>query len=126
MMPSRPCRVVALVGLWLTLAAGCAVPPAQRARREQRRPCRPPPAPAPAPAPPLAVPPAAFAEVVARAGEQLLREAQAVVGSGPRELVIDPLIDASTGQQTAGTVQIGQQLERADQEPRCRNGACGR
>src|SRR5678815_4990169 len=27
-----------------------------------------------------------------------------------RELVIDPLIDASTGQQTAGTVQLGQQL----------------
>jgi hypothetical protein len=48
--------------------------------------------------------------VVERAGEQLLREARAVVGAGPRELVIDPLIDSSTGQQTAGTVQLGQQL----------------
>ena len=56
------------------------------------------------------MPPAAFGDVVARAGEQLLREAQAVVGGGQRELVIDPPIDASTGQQTAGTVQMGQQL----------------
>jgi hypothetical protein len=64
-------------------------------------------------APARAVPPGAaggLADVVARAGEELLREAQAVVAGGPRELVIDPLIDASTGQQTAGTVQVGQQL----------------
>src|SRR4029079_6951626 len=31
-------------------------------------------------------------------------------GSGPRELVIDPLIDANTGQQTNATVQMGAQL----------------
>ena len=57
-----------------------------------------------------ALPPAPFPEVVARAGERLLLDAQAIVGSGPRELVIDPLIDASTGQQTHGTVQMGEQL----------------
>lgn len=53
---------------------------------------------------------APFAEAVARAGERLLRDAQSTVGAGQRELVIDPLIDASTGQQTAGTVQMGMQL----------------
>ena len=110
MMSSRPCRVVALVGLWLMLAAGCAVPPgSERGASTAPAAAAAPPAPAAAAAP-SAEPPAAFADVVARAGEQLLREAQAVVGGGPRELVIDPLIDASTGQQTAGTVQIGQQL----------------
>ncbi|MEP7302713.1 MAG: OmpA family protein, partial [Caldimonas sp.] len=57
--------------------------------------------------PPL---PAPFADVVTRAGERLLQDAQAAVGGGPRELIIDPLIDASTGQQTSGTVQMGQQL----------------
>ena len=110
MTSSRPLRVFALVGLWLALAAGCALPPAGDGSA-QRGPSAssgtpPPAAPEPAPAPP----PAAFADVVARAGEQLLRDAQAVVAGGPRELVIDPLIDASTGQQTAGTVQTGQQL----------------
>ena len=68
----------------------------------------PPPAPAAAPAPPLA--PAPFTEAIARAGEKLLADAQAVVGTGPRELIIDPLIDGSTGQQTASTVAEGQQI----------------
>jgi outer membrane protein OmpA-like peptidoglycan-associated protein len=108
MRSSRTLRVVALTGLWLVLAAGCAVPSGGDSGTKTAPPSSgtPPPA-TPEPAP---VPPAAFADVVARAGEQLLREAQAVVGGGPRELVIDPLIDASTGQQTAGSVQMGQQL----------------
>lgn len=55
-------------------------------------------------------PPAAFVDTVARAGERLLQDAQTAMGSGPRDLVIDPLIDANSGQQTAGTVQMGQQL----------------
>ena len=63
---------------------------------------------APAAPPPLVAVP--FADAVARAGERLLQDAQASLGSGPRELVIDPLIDASTGQQTNGTVQMGAQL----------------
>jgi hypothetical protein len=76
MMPSRSSRVVAMVGLWLLLAAGCAVPPgtsAAQARRPLRGRAR-----ACGRAPPA--PPAALADVVASAGEQLLREAQAVVG----------------------------------------------
>ena len=60
--------------------------------------------------PPPLPPPAPFADSIARAGEQLLIDAQAVVGSGPRELIIDPLIDANTGQQTASTVAMGQQM----------------
>jgi len=106
---SRSLPAVVLIGSWLAWASGCAVPPGGAGGSV------PPPAPAapppivapPSPPPP---PPAAFAEAVERAGEQLLREAQAVVGAGPREIVIDPLIDASTGQQTAGTVAMGQQL----------------
>ena len=79
----RLCHVVVLVGLWLMLAAGCAVPPGsergagtapaataatpapgacRRALLRNRRP------PSPTSSP--------------RAGEQLLREAQAVVGGG--------------------------------------------
>ena len=68
------------------------------------------PSPSPAPAAAPALAPAPFADAVARAGERLLQDAQSAVGSGQRELVIDPLIDASTGQQTAGTVQMGVQL----------------
>ena len=110
MMPSRS---LAVSSRW----SGCGscwprAAPCRRASDARRRAGAAAPAAAPAPAAPAPAPPppAAFADVVARAGEQLLREAQAVVGSGPRELVIDPLIDASTGQQTAGTVQMGQQL----------------
>jgi outer membrane protein OmpA-like peptidoglycan-associated protein len=97
---------VAAVALFI---AACATPPAENVA--------PPPAPsapvaAPAaPASPAAPPPLApFADAVARAGERLLQEAQASLGSGRRELVIDPLIDASTGQQTNGSVQMGAQL----------------
>jgi outer membrane protein OmpA-like peptidoglycan-associated protein len=97
------------------LLAACAAPPGGSpppAPSPAPAPLRdsepPPPAVAPAPAP--ALPPAPFAEAVARAGEKLLQDAQAIVGTGPRELVIDPLIDASTGQQTAGTVAMGAQM----------------
>lgn len=95
------------------LAAGCATPdgattpaprPAPSTSRDET-----PPAPAPqTPAPALSAAP--FSDAVARAGERLLQDAQSAIGSGPRELIIDPLIDASTGQQTAGTVKMGEQL----------------
>ncbi len=54
-----------------------------------------------------------------RAGEKLLSDALGVLGDGPRELVIDPLIDANTGQQTAASVTMGGQLARliADKYP---------
>jgi outer membrane protein OmpA-like peptidoglycan-associated protein len=108
-MRTRPSsRLLLLLVAALLLAAGCAVPPGRDAGG--KAPSAPPTGwPAAAIALPSS-PPAPFTEVVARAGEQLLREAQAAVGSGPRDLVIDPLIDASTGQQTAATVQMGQQL----------------
>ena len=98
-------RAVSVLAL---LVAACAAPPSKA----------PAPAPAavPAPAPvvPLPAPPplaaAPFGDAVARAGERLLQDAQSTLGGGPRELVIDPPIDASTGQQTNGTVQMGAQL----------------
>jgi len=100
-------RAVAMLAV---LVVGCAAPPPSD---------KPAPAPAPAAAPaatpatPAAAPPlvaAPFADAVARAGERLLQDAQVTLGTGPRELVIDPLIDASTGQQTNSTVQMGAQL----------------
>ena len=105
MMTRRSSRVVALAGLWLLVLAGCTAPPRSQVDDDSvARAPRPGARGRPGAAPGLAAR-GAFAEVVARAGEQLLRDAQAVVGSGPRELIIDPLIDASTGQQTAGTVR---------------------
>lgn len=113
MKTHRSARFIALFGVSLLLAAGCATPPGggtddSRATAAPAAPPPAPPPPPPAPAPPA--PPAPFADTVARAGERLLQDAQTNIGSAPRELIIDPLIDASTGQQTSGTVQMGQQL----------------
>jgi len=98
----------------VVLAAACAAPetaPPQTAPPPAAAVEAPPPRVAASPPPaPAALVPAPFDEAVARAGEQLLRDAAAAVGGAPRELVIDPLIDANTGQQTGGTVQMGQQL----------------
>jgi len=74
-------------------------------------------APATAPVAPTATtefvaPPAAkFEDAIARAGDQLIRMAQAGIGAQGRTLVIDPLIDANTGAQTVSTVRMGSQLE---------------
>lgn len=104
-------RILALASLVALLLTACAAPeskPPSSLAAPAAAPVEPaPPVAAPAPAP---VVPAAFADAIARAGEQLLRDAQTAVGSGPRELIIDPLIDASTGQQTLSTVQMGQQM----------------
>src|SRR6187455_514997 len=100
-------RAVAMLAV---LVVGCAAPPPSDKPAPAPAPAA---APKPAPAAPAAPPPlvaAPFADAVARAGERLLQDAQATLGSGPRELVIDPLIDASTGQQTNSTVQMGAQL----------------
>ena len=115
MKTSRSSRLLPVLGLALLLASGCAVPPTGDAGSAKAAPAAAgvspvPPAPPPPAAPPPPTSPAPFTDVVARAGEQLLRDAQSAIGGGPRELIIDPLIDASTGQQTAGTVQMGQQL----------------
>ena len=100
-------RAVAMLAV---LVAGCAAPPPSDAPAPAQAST---PAPAATPAAPTAAPPlvaAPFADAVARTGERLLQDAQATLGTGPRELVIDPLIDASTGQQTNSTVQMGAQL----------------
>ena len=105
-------RLTALFGVTMLLVAACAAPPGGSTGASTASappPAAPPPQAAP-PAPPPPVPPAPFGDTVARAGERLLQDAQASIGNGPRELIIDPLIDASTGQQTTGTVQMGQQL----------------
>ena len=68
--------------------------------------------PAPVAPPPAALAPAALDVAVQRAGEKLFSDALGVLGDGPRELVIDPLIDANTGQQTAASLAIGGQLAR--------------
>jgi outer membrane protein OmpA-like peptidoglycan-associated protein len=49
---------------------------------------------------------------VQRAGERLFSDARMLLGDAPREFVIDPLIDANTGQQTAASVAVGAQLAR--------------
>ncbi len=59
---------------------------------------------------PALPPPAPFPEAVERAGEKLFVDAAGVLGADERDFVIDPLIDASTGAQTTGTVQMGEQL----------------
>jgi outer membrane protein OmpA-like peptidoglycan-associated protein len=110
MKTSRATRERTLACVAALLCAACAAPPAPTPAVPEAA-VEAPPAPAaaaPAPAPPPT--PVAFADAVSRAGEQLLRDAQASIGSGPRELIIDPLIDASSGQQTASTVAMGQQM----------------
>ncbi|MDM0110792.1 OmpA family protein [Variovorax sp. J22R133] len=52
-----------------------------------------------------------FEESIARAGARLLDQARRCVGDESRTLVVDPLIDANTGAQTASTVKMGGQLE---------------
>ena len=113
-----PLRIASLLtaAVTLMLATACVAPLADRASNvpvpppQSTRAAPPPAAPAAPTPPPAAPPPASFNDSVARAGEKLLVEARAVSGSGPRELIIDPLIDASTGQQTASTVAMGQQM----------------
>lgn len=55
--------------------------------------------------------PLPFGDAVSRAGQQLLRSARSELGSEPRSLIVDPLIDANTGGQTADTMRMGRQLE---------------
>ena len=55
--------------------------------------------------------PVPFENSVTRAGQRLLEQARSHVGNESRTVVIDPLIDASTGAQTVSTVKMGEQLE---------------
>ena len=82
-------------------------------------------APAPSPAAPPDAPgrsaaaggpgglaPAALDTALQRAGERLFGDALARLGEAPRDLLIDPLIDAHTGQQTLASVAAGAHLAR--------------
>ncbi len=55
--------------------------------------------------------PVRFEEAIDRAGGSLFANALDQLGSEPRQLVVDPLIDANTGAQTVSTAQMGVQLE---------------
>ncbi len=59
----------------------------------------------------VAPPPARFEDAIARAGRQLFAQGLSQIGSEPRALVVDPLIDANTGAQTVSTARMGAQLE---------------
>jgi len=109
---TRVLPMTACAAVLLSLAAGCTTAPTAEAPAAAPASAMPraPPVPSRAAAAPAPLPPAAFAEAIARAGERLLQDALAAVGPGPRDLVIDPLIDASSGGQTIGTVAMGQQI----------------
>jgi outer membrane protein OmpA-like peptidoglycan-associated protein len=62
-------------------------------------------------APPLI--PTPFPDAVARAGKRLFDNAAQLIGTGERVLVLDPLIDASTGQQTLASDEMGRMLAAA-------------
>lgn len=67
--------------------------------------------PPPTPTAPVALP---FDSAVLRAAGILLSDSDKVLAKSnsklPRQLVIDPLIDANTGQQTVGTQKMGEQI----------------
>jgi outer membrane protein OmpA-like peptidoglycan-associated protein len=116
------CKITAIVtAAWI---AGCAAPatapvaptlpaeaPAPAARPAA---ATAPPLVAAAPAPRtefIAPPPVKFEDAVARAGRQLMHDAQVQLGTEGRLLVVDPLIDANTGGQTVSTQKMGEELE---------------
>jgi outer membrane protein OmpA-like peptidoglycan-associated protein len=57
--------------------------------------------------------PTPFADAVARAGKRLYEGAAQQLGKQERVLVLDPLIDASTGQQTIASNDMGRMLAAA-------------
>ena len=128
-MSKHPGRHVApLVATALALAVvACAAPPGVASAPPSNATQAPSPAPAtaptarvaaaPNPAPAtaqtefVAPTPIRFEDAVTRAGRQLFRDAQATLGTEPRLLVVDPLIDANTGGQTVSTEKMGEGLE---------------
>jgi outer membrane protein OmpA-like peptidoglycan-associated protein len=54
--------------------------------------------------------PVKFRTAVARAAKELFIQAHDSIGNEPRLLVIDPLVDGATGQQTASTVEMAKIL----------------
>lgn len=127
MRTDRTCRQLLLCVVFVAGLAACSntptAPPAPVAQPPAALPATPAIAAAPAAAPtPSAVAPRdpkdmvapqpiRFEDAVARAGRELLSQAEATLGTAPRLLVIDPLIDANTGGQTASTAKMGDELE---------------
>jgi outer membrane protein OmpA-like peptidoglycan-associated protein len=70
-------------------------------------------APAAAAAAAPALVPTPFGDAVARAGKRLYESAAQQLGKQDRVLVLDPLIDASTGQQTVASDEMGRMLAAA-------------
>jgi hypothetical protein len=66
---------------------------------------------APTPAPQIVAAP--FPDAVARGAGRLFEDAAKRLGPEPRLLIIDPLIDASSGQQTVATSEMGRWLAHA-------------
>ena len=93
-------------------SAALAAPPTQTATTAAAAATRVAPAAPPQAGDALVAPaPVKFEDSIARAGGSLFAQAAPVIGSEPRILVIDPLIDANTGAQTVSTVKMGEQLE---------------
>ncbi len=59
------------------------------------------------------LPPDVLDAVVERAAARLFQDALRSLGDAPRDVVIDPLIDANTGQQTLATVSVSAQLAQS-------------
>jgi outer membrane protein OmpA-like peptidoglycan-associated protein len=54
--------------------------------------------------------PVGFHDAMVRAADALFKQARSSIGNERRSLVIDPLVDGATGQQTASTVEMGKIL----------------
>ncbi|HWK82412.1 MAG TPA: hypothetical protein VNS61_01635, partial [Caldimonas sp.] len=128
MSPSRPNFTYSMAILLASSLLACSSPPPAQPSPAAPTPAAAPATPAavarapiataaPMPAPAavrtefVAPPPIKFEDAVARAGRQLMRDAQAQLGNQDRLLVIDPLIDANTGGQTVSTQKMGEELE---------------
>lgn len=96
----------------LLMLAGCAARSPDDSESKVPPPALAPVAPEPAPAapPPPPPPPAPFTAAIERAGDKLFAAGTTSLGVATRVLVIDPLIDGASSQQTAGTVQLGERL----------------
>ena len=108
-------KVILAVGITLAVLAGCANKAAPEAAPAVTTPAKSTLAPgatatpaagsAAAAAPALV--PTPFADAVARAGRRLYESAAQQLGTQERVLVLDPLIDASSGQQTIASNDMG-------------------
>ena len=113
-------KVILAVGIALAALGGCANKAAPETPASAAAPVKATPAgaaPAPATGNAVAAAPALvptpFADAVARAGKRLYEGAAQQLGAQERVLVLDPLIDASTGQQTIASNEMGHMLAAA-------------